>query len=474
MPGFLISLEHLKMSQAAPTPKTIRGIQMNSTNVNGVRRSRWTASHYLFAALIFTGILVRLFVVLVPGNEIQAPWSGGGDAHAYLTLAQNMVAGQGYSYHGYPSAFRPPLYPGTLVLFMKLFGANALRALRLLQFFEGLGTVYICGAVAGRLFGKRARNVATIIALFFPMLVALSGEIQTETLATLFTAGFLYLLVCFMQRQSWWTVAAMAGITGVATLCRSNMALFGFILVGTVFLQKGRLPKLRSAALATLIAGLVISPWVIRNRIVFHGEVLLSTQSGINAAATMVTPQGRTQVGDIEKLKEALGWVPPEELETNTYKRLTLPSEPELNRQGWETARKLWRQAGWKLVPLALEKMSYFWLGTDQFFVNSAFQFPVRVARQGAIVGYWIFLLLAAVGWVQLRDRIPSIAWLFLFYVILITVLHLPFAMNTRIGVPFIDPLVAILAGTGVLQVAARLPFIKRQPVNVTAGPQTT
>jgi 4-amino-4-deoxy-L-arabinose transferase-like glycosyltransferase len=462
------------MSQTVSTPKPIRSSSPESDNLLASKRSSRTVGSYLISALLVTGILIRLLVVIIPGNGIQAPWSGGGDAHAYITLAENIVAGQGYSYHGFPSAFRPPLYPGTLVLFMKLLGGNAFRGVRFLQFFEGLAAVFLCGAAAGRIFGKSARNATIVIALFFPMLVALSGEIQTETLATLFSSAFLYLLIRFMEQQTWAVLVALAAITGAATLCRSNMVLFGFILVGVIFLQKGGLPKIRSAVLATLVAGLVISPWVIRNRIVFHGEVFLSTQSGINAAATMVTPQGRTQLGDIEKLKEVLGWVPPEELETNTYKRLTLPSEPELNRQGWDMARKLWREAGWKLVPLATMKISYFWLGTDQLIVNSSFRVSVRVARQGAVLVYWGFLLLGIVGWFHLRVRKPAVAWLFLFYAMLITVLHLPFAMNTRIGVPFIDPLVAILAGTGVLQVAARLPFIKRQPVNVTAGPQTT
>src|SRR5579862_5594950 len=249
----------------------------------GAENYHSAAASALFKATIVAGIFLRLIVVLIPGNKIQAPWSGGGDAHAYITLAQNIVSGQGYAYAGFPSAFRPPIYPGTLALFMELFGGNALRALRLLQFFEGLGAVAFCGAAAGRIFGSRARNLTILLALFFPMLVVLSGEIQTETIATLISAAFLYLIVRFVQKPAWGLLIAMAAITGVATLTRSNMALFGFILVGVIFVQGEGLPKLRGAALAALVAGLVISPWVIRNEIVFHGQVLLSTQSGVNA-----------------------------------------------------------------------------------------------------------------------------------------------------------------------------------------------
>ena len=439
---------------------------------SGVGNNRNAAGSYLFTGVLLTGIFIRLLVVLIPGNGLQAPWSGGGDAAAYVRLAQNIVDGKGYSYAGIPSAFRPPLYPGTLAMFIKLFGRDALLGMRLLQFLEGVAVVVLCGETAVRIFGTSARNATLVIALFFPTLVALSGEIQTETLATLFSAIFMYLLVRFLERPTWGLLIAMSAITGMATLARSNMALFGFIIIGVIFFQKSELPKWRSTALAALVSGLVISPWVIRNEIIFHGQVFLSTQSGINAAATMVEPTGRSQPGETQRLQEVLGWVPPEELELNVPKRLLLPTEPALNRREWQATFNLWRQAGWKLVPLGLEKISFFWLSTDQLFWNQGFRLPVRVVREGAVLGYWGLLAFAVLGWSRLRERRIGLLRICVFYAILVTAFHMPFAMNTRIGVPFIAPWVAMLAGAGVLQLARRIPFLERRLGEVMLAPQ--
>jgi hypothetical protein len=58
--------------------------------------------------------------------------------------------------------------------------------------------------------------------------------------------------------------------------------------------------------------------------------------------------------------------------------------------------------------------------------------------------------MLALVGWFQLRTRNPKIAHLLLFYAIVLTALHLPLTMNTRLRSPLFDPLLASL-GAGSL-----------------------
>ena len=47
------------------------------------------------------------------------------------------------------------------------------------------------------IFGRAARKPALIVALFFPTLIIMTGEILTEATATLVCAIFLYLLVRF-------------------------------------------------------------------------------------------------------------------------------------------------------------------------------------------------------------------------------------------------------------------------------------
>jgi len=62
---------------------------------------------------------------------------------------------------------------------------------------------------------------------------------------------------------------------------------------------------------------------------------------------------------------------------------------------------------------------------------------------------YWALFALASLGWGILRKTRPNVAAILLGYAILMTMLHTPFVMNTRIRAPLVDPLIAVLAGGG-------------------------
>ncbi|HVB58248.1 MAG TPA: glycosyltransferase family 39 protein [Candidatus Acidoferrales bacterium] len=413
------------------------------------RRNKDHIVRYGFVGLVLAGILLRLLVAIFAGNGMRTPWGGGGDTPAYVLLAQNLVTGKGFTYAGEPTALRAPLYPIILATCLKVFGTYALAAVRWLQFLEGLAVAFLCALIAGRIYGERARKAALAIALFFPTLVEMNGEVLTEATTTFFVAVFFYLLLRYLDRSRWATLVEIGAIVGLASLTRFNMALLGFVVLGVILFQKDGLPKWRGAALAAMVPLFVISPWLIRNLVVFHGEALFSTHAGLDTVEGIITPQGRGLPGDAEKLRAALGWVPPVQIETNSPSRHELPAEPTLQRQAWHTAMRLWWQTGWRVVPLTLKKLSYFWLSTDQLLWTGSFSRLVQIARVGGVLAYWIALVLAIIGWVGLRTRNPTVAWLFLSYAVLVTIAHLPFAMNTRIRMPFIDPLVVVLAGVG-------------------------
>jgi len=414
---------------------------------------------YGFIALLLLGVTARILIVALPGSAPRTPWGGGGDTPAYVLLAHNLLAGKGYAYAGQPTAYRAPVYPILLAASMKVFGSHALAAVRWLQFLAGLLTVYLCSAIAGMIFSKSARKPALIVALFFPTLIIMTGEILTEALAMLVSAVFLYLLVRFSAKPTWAVLTALAAVTGLATLDRFNMALFGFVVLWAVILWKIPMPKWKAAALTIILPGLIISPWLIRNYIVFHGAFVLSTEGGPTAAMGILAPQGRARPGDSERLVAALGWLPPMALETNDPSRLRLTDEADLSRQAWKVTFELWRKAGWALVPLTIDKLGYFWLSTDQLLSTDSFRPIVRAARSAGVLFYWLLLALGIAGWFRLRAVSPQLAHIFLFYAIVVTILHVPFNMNTRLRMPFIDPWLAVLAGAGLLMAAERIGF---------------
>jgi len=437
-----------------PIPAPREGTQATDSMGFGRTRPDLHTLSYVFWSLILLGVVVRVLVAALPGDGLRTPWGGGGDTPAYVLLAQNLVAGKGYTYAGLPTAYRPPAYPFLLAASMKVFGAHAIAAVRWMQLFAGLVTAWLCSVVASMIFGKTAGRAALVVALFFPTLILMNGEILTESWATLMCAIFLYLLVRFSREPSWAILSALAATVGLATLVHFNMALLGFVVLWAVFLWKSPLPKWRAVALTILLPGVIISPWLIRNYVVFHGGFVLSTEGGPTAAMGILAPQGRAQPGDSERLIAALGWLPPVQVETNDPSRLRLSDEATLNRRAWRVTLHLWREEGWRLIPLNIEKLGYFWLSTDQLLSTDSFRFVVRVARSAGVVAYWALLALGIAGWFELRAVKPELAYIFLFYAVLVTILHVPFNMNTRLRMPFIDPWLAMLGGAGLVLAA--------------------
>lgn len=397
-------------------------------------------------AIVVLGVLVRIAVVVLPGNQLRASWSGGGDAPRYVLLAENLLSGKGFTYSLQPTALRAPGYPALLAALRSLFDDKYLLAIRWIQFGLGLGTVLLCSRASALAFGERAGRATLVIGLFFPTLLFVTAEVLTECIGTFLAALFLYLLTKEIQGPRMTTLAAMGVVTGVAALFRFNMAGLGFVGLSVACLAKCARPIWQRVLVFSLFAGMAISPWLIRNQIAFQGEVLYSTLSGHDAVEGVLTPQGRALPGDNEKIKAAEGWLL-SDVETNAPSRLQLPSEAELNQKAWRAARGLWKEWRWRLLPLAFVKLSYFWLSLDQMLWTQSFPPRQRIFRWGGVLFYWVLLSFGIVGWFRTRRSAPMLARAFFLYAVLLTALHLPFPMITRLRIPFMDPLIAILGG---------------------------
>jgi Dolichyl-phosphate-mannose-protein mannosyltransferase len=399
-------------------------------------------------ALILLGVIARIAIVIVADNHLRAPWSGGGDAPVYQLLAQNLLNGRGLTYCSQPTALRAPGYPVLLATLMWVFADRYVIAVRGLQFLLGLATVYFCSLASALAFGKRAGQATAVIGLFCPPLLFVTGEVLTECIGALFGSLFFYLLVREMECHSEKVIFGMGIVTGVASLFRFNMAGVGLVGAPLVFLIS---PARRWHALGVfcLLSTIPIVPWVLRNQKVFH-KPLYSTLSGHDAVEGVVAPQGRALPGDNARIEAAEGWLLTD-IETNNPSRLRFPSEDRLNTEAWASARILWSEWRWRLVPLAFTKLSFFWLSLDQVFWTQSFSPVQRLFRWTGVLVYWGILALAVRGWFRVWRSKPTLARAFLFYAIALTTLHLPFPMLTRLRIPLMDPLIIILTGSALI-----------------------
>ncbi len=392
-------------------------------------------------------ILARLVVLFIPGNSVRTPWSSGSDAAAYVLLARNLVSGDGYTYAHMPSAFRMPGYPLILAGTMELFGNHFAFAARLLLGIAGFATAYFCMRAAESLFGDTAGKIALVAALVFPTLLYFSGEFLTEGPTSFFTALFFWGFAEDIRRPSWKTATLMGCAVGFGSLFRLNSALLGVVALAGAWIARTSTEARKQLVIIPLCAGLIVTPWIVRNWAAF-GRPLLSTESGSAALFSVADPTSRLTPGWDDRLRAAVGHVLPDDLETNDSSRLAIGPEPDINRRCWQATLQLWRSMGWQnLASWTIVKWETFWLGTDQLW-NARSRSPLNYALHvaGAVL-YWILLALALRGWWNLRKKLPRTAMIFLGYAILITLIHTPFVMDTRIRAPLIDPLIAILAG---------------------------
>jgi 4-amino-4-deoxy-L-arabinose transferase-like glycosyltransferase len=222
-------------------------------------------------------LALRLLYLLFTGH---GPLTS--DAGQYVVIAKNLATGHGFS-AVYPqlttheTAFRPPLYPMLLAAAYWVFGASAGLA-RGINVALGVGVVGLTFFVVQRGISRRAAVWAALAVAVMPNLIANDTFALDEPLALL----LILLLVNFMLRRRWiWAGAAV----GALILTRPSAQFLVLVLAVWVIVQFGW----KKMLMFVVTAGLVVTPWVIRNWVQI-GTPTIATSNGYNWAAIYSPP----------------------------------------------------------------------------------------------------------------------------------------------------------------------------------------
>lgn len=216
------------------------------------------------------------------------------DEHVYDQLAINALAGKGFSIDegwwtvpaGKPASYWNFLYPFFLSIIYFIFGHHQLPVF-ILQTILNSVAICILYLLAAKAFQQEKVGIlSALIACFHPILLFMPSLMMTEALIVpliIFTFYFYY--VAYDTGELKW-YAACGFLFALASLTREVVFLFFPILVIIEFF---RLRKhmgnhkavIRSGILLAIIF-LTISPWTIRNYLVFHRFLPLSTKIGVN------------------------------------------------------------------------------------------------------------------------------------------------------------------------------------------------
>lgn len=392
--------------------------------------------------IFLAALVVRVALVLpMPANSVRTPISSDFtmDARAYAGVARNLVDHGVFGYGARASAFRPPLYPAYLAVTFRLFGENY-RVVRLGQALMGALACLALLQLGRRLFDRQAATFAALLLSVYPFTLYFTGEVMTETLFTWLMLGSVTAVVAAWQQPTWNRALIAGAALGAATLCRPTaLAFAAFVGLVGLFLR-WRSPQYRRGATQLVIAGLVaavcVSPWIVRNSLLFGRLTNLTTYTGLNLYKGLPGKDDRSSMDDFGITQQMV--------EDAQVTQLPL-AEPEMDR----AMRRYWQKSVLDHPGAYLREkfgdLSRFWF--DFRLAGNAATLG-GIATYGAIGAYLAVLVAGTLGLLQL---LRSGSWGALSVVLTVIVgtmlLYVPFFAGKRFRIATVDPMLILLAG---------------------------
>lgn len=256
------------------------------------RTSLWpTKPGLVFIALLAGALAVRLGWVAATPHFVPLH-----DAHDFdrygISIARfgRFPVGHQAGDQG-PLAYRPPGYPLFLGAIYEVFGlGHRIYAARVVQAFTGTAAVALVAAIGWMLWGRFVGLVGAAIAAIYPPLVYVGESMYSEAmfLPLMLAAVAAALMFRRSRGQLRWAVATGV-LSGFGVLVRPNAAALAPALLLLVWgVRRPRLSVRSLAAPAVTLACmlLVVAPWTIRNALVLHHFVPVTTELGNTMAGT--------------------------------------------------------------------------------------------------------------------------------------------------------------------------------------------
>ncbi len=240
---------------------------------------------------VIFGIFVALNGLLIIFSVPDGPYVAGADVAVSIEPARSLLEGKGFVHpDGRPFTWGTPLYPVFLSVFIGLFPWEiALIAIVFVQ----CALLYSIGLMTRSMTSfilPKAGTLAQILLVFNPNILITAHLLQTEILFTFLLTGALLLILSYGKAPSL-SKAVIAGVlVGAATLVRPVGQFVILLLPALLVIVAAKYEwatirrSLSAGVVSLLIAGLTVSPWVLRNYIVL-GESVLTTNAGFYLAA---------------------------------------------------------------------------------------------------------------------------------------------------------------------------------------------
>jgi 4-amino-4-deoxy-L-arabinose transferase-like glycosyltransferase len=391
------------------------------------------------ALAIVAALVVRIaWGIAVPVEPIS-------DSAVYDTLAQNIAAGIGYSWHpGEPTAYWAVGTSAVYAFLYSIFG-HAYAPIVAVNILLGALVVALAGSLARRWLGEEVGGLAAWILALWPAMIEYTTLLASELLFIAFVLVALWLAAI----PSWKPLArSLAAGLAFAAACYVRPIVLLFVpiaFLGEAVSRKKLSRMLAASAIAYLALLAAVLPWSLRNDRVFGRFVLVSTNAGANF------------------------WMGNNPETTGSYMeppRLGILNEAERDR---ELKRQAWAYIVEKPLPFVARTIGKALSLHDRETIGVVWNEGGLRRRAGAGVvlplkllssAYWYLALIAAAlgiallfrnrGFVGAIVAPPLLAWLYF------AAMHSVTVVGDRYHVPSI-PFVAMLAAYAVFEARRRL-----------------
>jgi 4-amino-4-deoxy-L-arabinose transferase-like glycosyltransferase len=241
------------------------------------RESRLTL--WLLAAVLVLGLGLRAGAVVHP---VANP---ADDSHAYYALSKALY--EEGSFGGPEFHDSSDWSPGAPLLYAAAFyatGGAREGTARIVEALLGVAAILVVFGLGRRLGGARVGLLAAFAVAVYPPFIHSTGELMSEppAILTLPAAVLAFLWACERESLRTWLVPGL--LFGLTAMFRPEYLLVGaaFLVLAAIRLglARGWRGGLSAAAVALAAMAVPILPWTVRNEVVLHRTVPISTGGG--------------------------------------------------------------------------------------------------------------------------------------------------------------------------------------------------
>lgn len=371
------------------------------------------------------------------------------DAVSYDAIAQNILAGNGFSVDGqHPTIDVKPVYTVFLATIYWIFGHNIF----LIKIIQSILIAFTCIIVY--LIGKETFNdtigyISSLVTALHPVFIAVSSELIAESLFTFILSLNIFFLVLAIKKESLKYYLYSAILLGLSTQVRMTTVFFPFFIWVGLLLKKSRtIAAWKPFFISAIMVILFLSPFTLRNFKQF-GVFRPLTETGIIWMGSFV--EGKASQDNLATRRAVEAIVEEEEKQLKDKRIKDQHVADVLVKKGVQNIIN--DPIGY--ISLFPHKFFRLWIGSYSGFFNIGIPFSDFFHNQGLIKKHplifflktfvlvlSVLIFLFAIGGIFLsRQELMNAAPL-LWIIIYFAVLHTLVYSSTRLGLPVVPYLI--------------------------------